>query len=112
MRTRRPRNGLRAIMPKRMTPISPMEAGIWGWLHVLTLIHLHRLANKHFLKVADLSALESDYYKAIQHYERIGRSSINNNLMKWSIKDYFLKAGICHLATNVGSSLYASCPPH
>jgi alpha-soluble NSF attachment protein len=62
-----------------------------------------RLANKHFLKVADLSALESDYYKSIEHYERIGRASINNNLLKWSVKDYFLKAGICHLATNVRS---------
>lgn len=59
------------------------------------------LANKHYLKAADLAALEGDYYKAIEHYERIGRSSINNNLMKWSVKDYFLKAGICHLATNV-----------
>ncbi|PYH44187.1 alpha-soluble NSF attachment protein SEC17 [Aspergillus saccharolyticus JOP 1030-1] len=58
------------------------------------------LANKHYLKAADLAALEGDYYKAIEHYERIGRSSINNNLMKWSVKDYFLKAGICHLASN------------
>lgn len=58
------------------------------------------LANKHFLKAADLAALEGDYYKAIEHYERIGRSSISNNLMKWSVKDYFLKAGICHLASN------------
>ena len=59
------------------------------------------LANKHYLKVADLAALDSDYYKAIEQYERIGRSSISNNLMKWSVKDYFLKAGICHLATKV-----------
>ncbi|KAI9934963.1 hypothetical protein ASPWEDRAFT_44514 [Aspergillus wentii DTO 134E9] len=58
------------------------------------------IANKHYLKVADLAALEADYYKAIEVYERVGRSSINNNLMKWSVKDYFLKAGICHLATN------------
>ncbi|PWY89581.1 vesicular-fusion protein sec17 [Aspergillus sclerotioniger CBS 115572] len=58
------------------------------------------LANKHYLKAADLAALEGDYYKAIEHYERIGRASINNNLMKWSVKDYFLKGGICHLATN------------
>ncbi|KAB8074984.1 soluble NSF attachment protein [Aspergillus leporis] len=58
------------------------------------------LANKHYLKAADLAALEGDYYKAIEHYEKIGRSSISNNLMKWSVKDYFLKAGICHLATN------------
>jgi alpha-soluble NSF attachment protein len=59
------------------------------------------LANKHFLKVADLSALDGDYYKAITYFERIGRSSINNNLMRWSVKDYLLKAGICHLATKV-----------
>lgn len=51
--------------------------------------------------MADLSALESDYYKAITNYERIARSSINNHLMKWSVKDYLLKAGICHLATKV-----------
>lgn len=57
--------------------------------------------------MADLAALEGDYYKAIEHYERIGRASINNNLMKWSVKDYFLKAGICHLATNVCSIILA-----
>lgn len=59
------------------------------------------LANKLFLKVADLAALEGDYYKAIQQYERVAKSSINNNLMKWSVKEYLLKAGICHLATGV-----------
>jgi len=58
------------------------------------------LANKHYLKVADLAAVEGDYYKAIGHFEKIAKSSINNNLMKWSVKDYLLKAGICHLATN------------
>ena len=26
-------------------------------------------------------------------------ASVNNNLMRYSVKDYFLKAGICHLAT-------------
>ena len=58
------------------------------------------LANKLFLKVADLAALEGDYQTAIQKFEAVARSSINNNLMKWSVKDYFLKAGICHLASN------------
>lgn len=60
-----------------------------------------RLSNKLYLKVADLTALESDYYKAIQNYEKVAKSSLNNNLMKWSVKEYYLKAGICHLATNV-----------
>ncbi|EON64560.1 hypothetical protein W97_03793 [Coniosporium apollinis CBS 100218] len=57
------------------------------------------LANKIFLKVGDLAALEGDYYKAIQMYEQVAKSSINNNLMKWSVKEYLLKAGICQLAT-------------
>ncbi|KAK3056319.1 vesicular-fusion protein S17 [Extremus antarcticus] len=57
------------------------------------------LANKLYLKTADLTALEGDYYKAISNYERVAKSSINNNLMKWSVKEYLLKAGMCHLAT-------------
>ena len=59
----------------------------------------NRLANKLYLKLADLSALEADYYKAISNYERVAKSSINNNLMRWSVKEYLLKSGLCHLAT-------------
>lgn len=58
------------------------------------------LANKLYLKVADLAALEGDYQNAVQKFEAVAKSSLNNNLMKWSVKDYFLKAGICHLASN------------
>ena len=58
-----------------------------------------RLANKLYLKLADISALEGDYYKSIEQYEKVAAASINNNLMRYSVKDYFLKAGICHLAT-------------
>ena len=52
-----------------------------------------------YLKLADISALEGDYYKSISNYERVSKSSINNNLMKWSVKEYLLKAGLSHLAT-------------
>ncbi|KAF1810033.1 vesicular-fusion protein sec17 [Eremomyces bilateralis CBS 781.70] len=58
------------------------------------------LANKLYLKAADIAGLEGDYYKAIEHYERVAKNSINNDLMRFSVKDYLLKAGICHLATN------------
>ncbi|KPM34445.1 putative vesicular-fusion protein sec17 [Neonectria ditissima] len=57
------------------------------------------LANKLWLKVADIAALDNDYYKAIENYEKVAEQSINNNLMKYSVKDYLLKAGICHLAS-------------
>lgn len=49
--------------------------------------------------MADIAALEADYYKAIEQYEKVAQQSINNNLMKYSVKDYFLKAGMCHMAT-------------
>lgn len=58
------------------------------------------LANKLWLKTADLVALEGkDYYKAIEIYEKVARTSISNNLMRWSVKEYLLKAGICQLCT-------------
>jgi len=57
------------------------------------------LANKLWLKTADLLALNGEYYKAIELYERVAKSSVQNNLMKWSVKEYLLKAGICSLAT-------------
>lgn len=59
------------------------------------------LANKLWLKTADLVALDGkDYYHAIGLYEKVAKSSINNNLMRWSVKEYLLKAGICQLCTN------------
>lgn len=57
------------------------------------------LANKLWLKVADMAAIDSDYYKAIEQYEKVATASLNNNLMRYSVKEYFLKAGLCHLAT-------------
>ena len=77
-----------------------LQWGGLGWDGVLTCFC--RLANKYFLKVADLSALEGDYHKAIDLFERVARSSINNRLMRYSVNEYFLKAGICHMATRVG----------
>jgi alpha-soluble NSF attachment protein len=56
------------------------------------------LANKLYLKVGDLAALEGDYPLAISKFELVAKSSIDSNLMKWSVKEYFLKAGICRLA--------------
>ncbi|KAG4304008.1 hypothetical protein PORY_002531 [Pneumocystis oryctolagi] len=55
------------------------------------------LANKAYLKVAEIAAVEEQYSLAIQKFEEVARKSINNNLTKWSVKDYFFKAGLCHL---------------
>ncbi|KAK3304509.1 soluble NSF attachment protein [Chaetomium strumarium] len=57
------------------------------------------LANKLWLKEADIAALEGDYYKAVQNFEKVADSSLENHLMKYSVKDYWFKAGLCILAT-------------
>ncbi|KAI9810237.1 MAG: vesicular-fusion protein S17 [Pycnora praestabilis] len=62
------------------------------------------LANKLFLKAGDLAALDEDYQAAIQHFESVARQSISNNLMRYSVKDYLLRAGICHLALDIVGS--------
>ncbi|KAJ6260199.1 hypothetical protein Dda_4423 [Drechslerella dactyloides] len=57
------------------------------------------LANKCFIKAADLHAETGHPELSIPIYESIARGSLNNNLMKWSVKDYLFKAALCHLAT-------------
>lgn len=74
-------------------PFEYLRAPLW------LISFLNSLANKLWIKVADMAALEGDYYKAIENYEKVAAVSINNNLMKYSVKEYFLKAGICHLAS-------------
>ena len=46
-----------------------------------------------------MAALDGDYYRAIENYEKVAEQSISNNLMKYSVKEYLLKAGICHLTS-------------
>ena len=56
-------------------------------------------ANTYFIKAADLEGLLGDYQKAAQHYEKVARKSVDNNLLRFSVKNHLFKAGICHLAT-------------
>ncbi|KAK9465806.1 soluble NSF attachment protein [Lipomyces arxii] len=56
------------------------------------------LANKSWLKVAEIAAMKEDYSRAIAKFEQVAKSSLGNNLTRWSLKEYFLKAGLCHIA--------------
>jgi len=55
-------------------------------------------ANNCLLKVAHFAASLQNFQRAIVLFEQVANASVNNNLLKWSVKDYFLKAGLCHLA--------------
>lgn len=51
--------------------------------------------NQMLLKIAELSAAEKDFKRAIEIYEKVSESSIDNNLLKYSVKDYLFKATLC-----------------
>jgi alpha-soluble NSF attachment protein len=48
-------------------------------------------------KVAEISAQLEQYPKATEIFEAITRQSINNNLLKYSVRSILLNAGICQL---------------
>ncbi|XP_049725537.1 beta-soluble NSF attachment protein isoform X6 [Elephas maximus indicus] len=53
-------------------------------------------ANKCLLKVAAYAAQLEQYQKAIEIYEQVGTNTMDNPLLKYSAKDYFFKAALCH----------------
>ncbi|RKP24515.1 soluble NSF attachment protein, partial [Syncephalis pseudoplumigaleata] len=54
-------------------------------------------ANACLLKVAEFAAQLEQYERAIEKFEQVARANVDNQLTKWSLKDYFLKAGLCQL---------------
>ncbi|KAL1455245.1 hypothetical protein WDU94_009354 [Cyamophila willieti] len=58
-------------------------------------------ANKCLLKVAHHAALLQNHDKAIEIYEQVGASSLESSLLKYSAKEYFFRAALCHLCIDV-----------
>lgn len=61
----------------------------------------HRTANACFKDVADIAAQLEQYPVAIEKYELVAQASLKSPLTRYSVKDYYLKAGLCHLCTGV-----------
>lgn len=58
-------------------------------------------ANRCLLNVARYSAQLEQYQKAIDIYERVANSCIDNNLLKYSAKEYFFRAALCHMCIDL-----------
>ncbi|KAF0299327.1 Alpha-soluble NSF attachment protein [Amphibalanus amphitrite] len=58
-------------------------------------------ANKCQLKVAQYAAEMKDYEKAISIYDQVAATSLESSLLKYSAKDYFFRALLCHLCIDV-----------
>lgn len=49
------------------------------------------------LKVAQFAAQLEQYPKAIEIFESVAAHSMDNNLLRYSVKGYLLNAGLCHV---------------
>lgn len=56
--------------------------------------------NQMRLKVAEFSAMKEDYPTSIEIYESVAKDSLSSNLLKYSVKNYLLSAGLCQLCRN------------
>lgn len=43
----------------------------------------------------------ADYKRAIERWEQVAQMSLDSNLTRYSVKDYYLNAGMCYLAIPV-----------
>jgi len=50
------------------------------------------------VKVAELSATEEDYIRAIMLYEKVAGMALESSLLKYVAKDYFFRAALCQMA--------------
>lgn len=69
---------------------------------------LCRTANAAFKEAADLHAELGHYSHAIARYEQVADHSLTSALTKYSVKEYWLRAGLCALAMQVRPSVSRS----
>jgi alpha-soluble NSF attachment protein len=58
------------------------------------------------LKVGSLAGELGRYEDAVNKFEMVASRCVDNKLTKWSMKEYFLKAGICLLCLGVRSVIF------
>jgi hypothetical protein len=63
-----------------------------------------RTANGCFKDAADLHAELDEFPAAIARYEQVANHSLTSTLTRYSVKEYWLRAGLCALAMNVSQS--------
>jgi len=71
------------------------RAGEWYWQE-----DAKATANACFKDAADLHAELDEFPAAILRYEKVADHSLTSPLTKYSVKEYWLRAGLCALANN------------
>lgn len=86
------------VFPRGCCSVSPFVNS-----HCVALISESRTANACFKDAADLLAELEQYSQAIARYEQVADHSLTSALTKYSVKEYWLRAGLCALAMNVSN---------
>ena len=59
------------------------------------------MANACYKEAADLHADLNEFGPAILRYEQVAENSLQSSLTKYSVKEYWLRSGLCALANSV-----------
>lgn len=65
------------------------------------------MANGCFKDAADLHAQIDEFGAAIARYEQVADQSMQSSLTKYSVKEYWLRSGLCALANTVSGTYIA-----
>ncbi|SCZ88577.1 BZ3500_MvSof-1268-A1-R1_Chr10-2g03006 [Microbotryum saponariae] len=60
-------------------------------------------ANACLKEAAELAASVGEYPRAVTHFEAVAKHSLISALTRYSVKEYYLKAALCWLATGVST---------
>ncbi|GAA6017113.1 hypothetical protein JCM10207_002539 [Rhodosporidiobolus poonsookiae] len=56
-------------------------------------------ANACYKEAAELAGTLGQFPRAVQHFEKVATQSMSSALTRYGVKEYYLKAGLCWLAT-------------
>uniref|UniRef100_A0AAQ4NV51 N-ethylmaleimide-sensitive factor attachment protein, alpha b n=1 Tax=Gasterosteus aculeatus aculeatus TaxID=481459 RepID=A0AAQ4NV51_GASAC len=84
------------IYETEMVDIEKLPASFFKCIYIL-----FSSANKCLLKVATYAAQLEQYPKAIEIYEQVGTYAMDSTLLKYSAKDHFFKAALCHFSVDM-----------
>ena len=65
-------------------------------IYSLYIILIFFKANKCDLKAGSMLALNKQYERAVQLFEAVASNACESPLLKYSAKEYFFKASLCH----------------
>ena len=66
-------------------------------------------ASKCTLKLAVFAAQAGKFEKAIEVYEEVSRQRIESSLLKYSAAEYYFRATLCHLCTDLVNAQVCQC---